>query len=312
MMMWSDMLQNKRYSVPDALALVPRDVVLLDFTWYFDLDKDIEDKLLAAGFSVLMGNMYSSHYPRYESRARKAGMRGAEVFTWIWCTEHNYAFEGKLYDFLYSANMMWSDTYDSAYRRTYNALVAPRLWAMRERLGDLPKGEAHALPLNGSVKNVPADLLWQMPYESAVAISSEAAETEILVEGHAKLLTFTHATDLAASRVMWQPAQRIGEYVLVYEDGTEYAFPLLYADNIMKYSHTYGMPYESVLFRHQGYAATYTAKPLMGKDVHGRDFTLLTCPVKNPHPEKRITKVVAKHAQNTDARILLFAAARVE
>ncbi|MBR7112325.1 MAG: beta-N-acetylhexosaminidase [Clostridia bacterium] len=312
MMMWADMLQNKRYSVPEALSLVPRDVVLLDFTWYFDLDKDIEDKLLAKGHRVLMGNMYSSHYPRYESRIRKKGMLGAEVSTWIHCNEHHYAFEGKLYDLVYSANMMWSDAYDSAYRRTYNAIVMPRLWEIRERIGALPKGKTHALPLDGSVKNVPSDLLWQMPYERAVKLTSAQAEVEIPVGTCARMLTFTHTTDLAASRVMWQGAQKIGEYVLQYEDGTEYAYPLLYADNIMKYTYTYGAPYETVLFRHEGYGATYTAKPFAGKDKNGKDFTLLTCPVKNPHPEKRIVKIIARHMKNTDAAILLFEVARVD
>ncbi len=306
MMIWSDMVQNKRYSVPEALEWLPRDVVLLDFTWYFDLDKDIEDKLLAKGHRVLMGNMYSSHYPRYESRIKKPGMVGAEVSTWIWCTEHNYAFEGKMYDFAYSANMMWSDEYDGAYRRTYNEIVTKKLWEIRRRIGDLPSGERVSVALGGSVKNVPNDLLWQMPYESAVALKSEGAEVKIPVGACAKMLTFTHATDRAASRVMWKEAQKIGEYVLQYEDGTEYAFPLLYADNVMKYTYQYGAPYETVLFRHEGYAATYTAKPFRGKDAHGRDFTLLECPVKNPHPEKRIERVVARHAGNTDAAVLLF------
>ncbi|MBO7341773.1 MAG: family 20 glycosylhydrolase, partial [Clostridia bacterium] len=306
MMIWSDMVQNKRYSVPEALEYLPRDVVLLDFTWYFDLDKDIEDKLLAKGHKVLMGNMYSSHYPRYESRIKKPGMVGAEVSTWIWCREENYAYEGKMYDFVYSANMMWSPTYDGTYRRTYNEQIKPIIWAMRERIADMPSGEGNAVALDVAPQNVPADLLWHVPYQGALKISATAPTAEIAVGAKADMLTVVHATDKPAERVMWKRPQTIGEYVLQYEDGTEHVYPVRYALDIMKYSHTYGEPYKTVLFRHEGYSGTYMAKPICGKDQRGRDYTLFELPLKNPHPDKRIARVLARHMGNTDADILLF------
>ena len=83
MMIWGDMLQPvTKYLTPPAVDLIPKDIVLLDFIWYFHLDKDIEDHLLERGFKVIMGNMYSSHYPRYEARRSKKGILGAEVSTW--------------------------------------------------------------------------------------------------------------------------------------------------------------------------------------------------------------------------------------
>ena len=96
---------------PPAVDLMPKDIVLLDFIWYFHMDKDIEDHLLDRGFKVIMGNMYSSHYPRYETRRAKKGILGAEVSTWAHADESTFARLGKLYDFIYSANMMWSDAY---------------------------------------------------------------------------------------------------------------------------------------------------------------------------------------------------------
>ncbi|MBE6596949.1 MAG: hypothetical protein E7641_04680 [Ruminococcaceae bacterium] len=309
MMIWSDMLQNKRYSVPEAIGLVPRDIIMLDFTWYFDLDKDIEDNLLSAGFKVMMGNMYSSHYTRYNKRSKKKGIIGAEVSTWVDCNEHSYAYEGKMYDLVYSANTMWSDSYDTEYRATYNELVTPILWEMRKAIGQLPEcKEEKTLEIGGDMRNIPSELLWSTPYERAVALSSEAPELGIPFGGRADLFTFLHATDLPCDRVMWTPSEKIGEYVIAYEDGSEACQDMLYGDNILYYSVKYGDPLSSVLFRHEGYTGTYTSKPFCGKDAKGKDYTLLLCHVKNPSPEKPIKKLIARHTSDTDAKILIFEA----
>jgi len=72
MMIWSDMLQpTERYLTPPAITKIPKDIVMLDFIWYFHFDIDMEDHILPHGFNVIMGNMYSSHYPRFESRIAK-------------------------------------------------------------------------------------------------------------------------------------------------------------------------------------------------------------------------------------------------
>ena len=98
------------------------------------MDKDIEDHLLERGFKVIMGNMYSSHYTRYETRRSKKGIIGAEVSTWARGDESTFARLGKLYDFIYSANMMWSDAYRENLRFTYDDIIASMLPRIRSRL----------------------------------------------------------------------------------------------------------------------------------------------------------------------------------
>ena len=95
MMIWSDMLQpTERYLTPSSIEKIPKDIIMLDFIWYFHFDIDMEDHILPYGFNVIIGiigNMYSSHYPRFESRIAKKGMIGGEVSTWCRFDEYNLA-----------------------------------------------------------------------------------------------------------------------------------------------------------------------------------------------------------------------------
>ena len=125
MIIWSDMFHNMSYSAMPAINKVSKDVIMMDFVWYFHLDKDLEDNLLSHGFKVMMGNMNSSHYPRFESRSHKDGMIGAEVSIWLPCDEITYAFNGKVYEFVYAAEGMWNSDYDSTMRLSYNEIIKP-------------------------------------------------------------------------------------------------------------------------------------------------------------------------------------------
>ncbi|HBN83866.1 MAG TPA: hypothetical protein DDZ89_08475, partial [Clostridiales bacterium] len=135
MMMWGDMLHDvTRYKTPPAIDKIPKDIVMLDFIWYFHFDKDLEDRLLNHGFKVIMGNMYSSHYPRYESRILKDGMIGAQVSTWCRFDEYTLGYMGKIYDVLYSANMMWNDTYQSDARLIYDKILVDMIPKLRSKI----------------------------------------------------------------------------------------------------------------------------------------------------------------------------------
>lgn len=307
-MMWSDMIHpgTDNYLVPEAAKDIPRDILMLDFTWYFSLARDIEDELLPYGFPVAIGNMYSSHFPRYETRSKKPGMVGAQVSTWQRNTEEACGRSGKMFDFVFTATMMWNPDYDSTCRLTYTELVKKFLPGMRRRIGELPSVEISAIDIGGDLRSVPAELLFKIPAESAIRLSGEKNEAVIPVGKKAELLEFLHATDRTSYRPIWEAPIKIGEYVLVYADGSEHSVPVEYSANIMTYHHRYGTPIPSQYYRHSGYAGTYLAFPVEGKDAEGRDYTLLRYPVKNPHPDKEIAKIVCRHAGSTDAEILLF------
>lgn len=317
MMIWSDMLQaesfqGKCYSTPEAINWMPKDVILLDFTWYFHTEQDLEDKLLANGFQVGIGNLYSSHFPRYESRSRKPGIIGGQISMWVACKEEKYAYEGKMYDMMLTANMLWYHEYNSAFRIAYNEIIKPLLWKVKCRIGEISEeGIVTKVDFDGSLQNIPNELLWNIPYKQAAVISSETPELTVEVQDTADTFFIVHATDLSADRIMWQPPVQIGEYNLVYEDGTVDTAGVYYGENICKHSQAYGQPISSVLFRHEGYTGTYSSKPICGKDYNGKDYTLLEFPIKNKFVDKKIHKIVFKHMQNTDARIFIYDIKRI-
>lgn len=309
MMIWADMIQEKSYKSVTAINRLPKDVIMLDFIWYFHNELDLEDNLLGHGFKVILGNMYSSYYPRFESRSKKDGVMGAEVSAWVPCSEKDYSFEGKMYDYVYSSNMLWNRDYDGEMRLTYDEIIRPILFDIRRRIGQLDfSGDEAVLKFNSESASVPADLAGHIPYNSAAVCSFENPEIRMDFEGVAKLFSFVHATDINADRFAWEPAQKIGEYVLEFEDGTEFADDIRFGDNIHGYHFRFGTPLRSHLFRHEGYIASYSARPLCGKTEFGEDYTLLEAFVKNPYPEKKIKSVRLKHMKNTDAKILLFGA----
>src|SRR5262249_10577611 len=135
MIMWADMLQRfPWYAAPEAIERLPRDVLLLDFVWYFRPEEDIEDRLLAHGFTVGMGNYYSSHYTRFATRCAKPGMIGGEVSAWCRTSEEELGRTGKLYDFVYSANTLWNGGLQEELRWTWDRRIAALLPAIRARV----------------------------------------------------------------------------------------------------------------------------------------------------------------------------------
>ena len=142
MMIWADMLQPwQRYATQDGAKLIPKDIIMLEFVWYFRPWADTEDILLENGFQVIFGNCYSSHFTRYERRTSKAGVIGAEVSVWSNTDEETMGRLGKLYDLVYSANTSWSATCQEALRWTFDRQIAGMLPTIRARL----RGEAARL-----------------------------------------------------------------------------------------------------------------------------------------------------------------------
>ncbi len=263
-MMWSDMLQPiSGYKTPPARHSLPKDIVMLDFIWYFHFGKDIEENLLPEGYPVAVGNLYSSHFPRYESRIRH--MIGGEVSAWVSTDEDCLGREGKLYDMLYTAEMLWSEAYVEKARFAYDRVIGDLLPCLRECI----RGQT-------------------MP--------SLHHHREILLDGTGEAgcydsLVIEYAALRQRHREPWIPCENIGAYTVTYADGTTETIPVTYGGSIGYRYRLAHAPLLHHLFRHNGYITAWETDDLLSRDDSGRLQTTYRLEWNNPRPGVAITDI---------------------
>lgn len=249
MMIWSDMLQPvTKYRTPPAADLISKDILCLDFIWYFHLDKDIETNLLDKGFTVAVGNLYSSHFPRYETRIRQNGMVGGQISAWVSTREDALQREGKLYDLLFTAEMLWSESYTHLCRRVYDRIIARLLPGIRESLKNIryPSRIAGAERVLLLENETPLPPVKQTKQTVLVAVNT-ALDSLIL----------THTMTRRRTRLPWKKCETVGRYVLRYADGEVEEIPVTVGGNIAHWNRHQNDPLHPKLYRHNGYTATY-------------------------------------------------------
>lgn len=316
MMIWGDMLHDcLNYETYPAIDMIPKDIILLDFVWYFKTGTDIEDRLLSHGFEVILGNMYSSHYPRFKTRAEKKGIIGAQISTWCEMSLSCHTQAGKMFDTAFSANMMWSRAYCGDLRNTYTyALEKYVLPELKDRMyradgvGDYffspAQGKETAVMYNGRDRAIDKD---------CACVSGDCAcddypteYTALKLGKKAEKLSFIHGTDGTVgmlNNIEWSTP--IGKYVIKYSDGTTENVRLIYGENTYC-KEKYASVLPSFYYRHAGYRDIFLADPITGKTPEGRDYTLYKLTWKNPHPEKDIAEVVMRAETDTSAVLELF------
>lgn len=246
MMMWADMIQPvTKYQTPPAIDMIPKDIVMLDFIWYFHLSKDIEDNLLEKDFRVLFGNLYSSHFPRYESRIRKEGIEGGQISAWTATSEYEMQKEGKLYDILMTAQLLWADSYTKYYHRVYDKMLSANMPQLRENL----KG------IRYPSRQVGAQI---SPFTPGNAYSS---------------LIFYHAAQRRITREPWTKLDVVARYVITYADGSTEEIPLEYGGNLGYIGRRQNEPLRHKFYRHTGYTATYYTDSITKLAENGEPVT---------------------------------------
>ena len=309
-MLWSDMFHTNMYYTGERFDIVkrelPKDLLLLDFTWYFHLDKDIEDSLLPEGYKIMMGNLYSSHYPRYSKRIAKEGMIGGEVSTWTAVSEKRFGENGKFLDLPFTAEMLWNAySYDERNRAALTALIGQ---CIIPEIRDLIRGRYDLYlatdietadvvgSFKGSDERVPDELLYLGLTEPGESMA---------VNAHYDRLIFEHATLNPAPRICWQSMTPVGEYIVTYEDGESESVPVSSAAGILYVNSEYGMPMPYNYYRHQGYVGTYFADPTYEhRTAEGKPILLLGQVWDNPKPDKAIASISYKACDGEYAVLL--------
>lgn len=237
MMIWADMLQPRKTGrlTHPAASRIPKDILLLDFIWYFHLDEDIEDHLLGQDFKVAIGNLYSSHFPRYNSRVCKPGMVGGQISAWVGTNAEDLAQEGKLFDLRMTAQLLWSKDYSPNYTNFYHKILLESTPALREKLESITLPSLHG---------------------KAVPVADPKA-----INATGQSLLVRHQLITRIGKMPWKKGPKVGEYLLTYADGTRQRYPLFACWNISAApAHPY-RPNPHKLYRHTGYAADYYCTP---------------------------------------------------
>ena len=306
-MMWADMIQPppyRRYASYKAIDMIPKDIVMLDFVWYFNIPDDIEENLLEKGFKVGVGNLYSSHYPRYESRIKKRGMIGGEISTWHENSESVYGFNGKLWDMMYLSEMLWNtENYDSRNRRAYTEIITKSVMpAMRDNLRGKYSIKGYKATQIKLPKGACAPATVSALCPKAITLNGE----KISVGAKYERLVFEHATVNSASKIEWTKPIVIGNYVLTYADGERLEIPVEYAKNIMAYGTSYAEPKPHEYYRHNGYVGTWFIDPAYrAKSCTGDDITVMGFLFENPNPEKEIASIEYLPKENDYCGVIL-------
>ena len=249
MMMWADMLQPMpKYPTSPAIDQIPKDIVLLDFIWYFHLDKDIEDNLLEKGFPVLIGNLYSSHFPRYASRIRKKGMHGGQISAWVATNEYELQKEGKLYDLCMTAQPLWAESYSENYRLLYDRMISAAMPRLREDLNNI----RYPSRTEGAKVSVIDGSCVGQAFDS---------------------LRFYHSATRRITRQPWLDLDVVGKYVITYADGETEEIPITYGGNIGYRGRRQNAPLPHSFYRHTGYTATYYSDSETVYDSDGKITT---------------------------------------
>lgn len=297
MMMWADMLHPAPvtdYPTAKAIEKIPKDIILLDFIWYFHPKLDIEDTLLSAGFKVAVGNLYSSHYTRFKKRIQKDGMIGGEISTWIVTDEQIYGTWGKLWDIIYLSEMLWNtEGYEETNRKSYNKIISKYIQpATRDKIRGKYRPHGYKeirLPVISRGSALPRELSELVPNATV------ADGAEIKVGDSYERIIFEHATLNTAPRIVWQPGFEVGEYTVEYENGEEAHAKVIYGENVTCYKGAYAIPKHQQYYRHFGYVGTWFSDPIYeGKCESGEDVSFTGFVWENPYPNKKIKKITYK------------------
>ena len=297
MMIWSDMLQSaSSYKTVSAIDRLPKDIVMMDFIWYFHLGKDIEENLTEKGFSVLIGNLYSSHFPRFEKRVRNPLIVGGELSFWTRVSEEVLGREGKIYDLFYTAEMLWTATYREALRYSYDRVIRQLIPPLRDQLGS--RQSPSLLPAHHETEL----------YGTIGAPNPEIDKTSLDIRLNKRFdsLVFTHTAQSEMTRMPWVKLEEIGAYHVMFDDGSSELIPVLYGGNVGYWNRRQGQPQPQPFYRHNGYIGTYFADTTESRLRDGRLVTLYHYEWLLPQNSKTIVRLRYIPAENAKSDVVVY------
>jgi hypothetical protein len=294
----------------------PKDILILD--WYWKLDSRSERYFDRLGFEEIYGNFGqnfgAAQFMRWDQRGSAPNVLGAEVSTWCAVSEFALGRNACLFNFLFSAEMLWWRHYTDRERAGLLHTIAIQQPLVREFLSgqQAPSrvvGAQHTPIVLANVGNATLDFAAQLPsgitfLGGAPFSFAGAASTALRVDtdtsyagpipvgSHADSLLFVHHCQCQRQfRPTWtfvdpllpSPEDHLGQYTIRYSDGSQSAVEIRYGENIAN---------RTVRFGEDIAATCFWAEPVWeGQDEEGLPIVLYRYEWINPAPDKEIESV---------------------
>lgn len=303
MILWADMIQPvTHYASRPAIDMLPKDILMLDFVWYFWLDEDIELNLTEKGYTVGIGNLYSSHFPRYESRIRHDGVIGGQISTWTPTSEEKIQKEGKFFDIAYTANMLWSKDYKGEYRHTYDRIISRLMPYFRQNIRGV---KYPSLAENAFCRTIAENNITFPPSKDV------KQTTSFDINDSFDSIIFCHTELNLLTKMPWAACPVVAEYILTYDDGTADSVPVTSSGNVAHWNRRQNQPHKHQLYRHNGYTAGYYSDGVHSKTADGQDVTVYNLEYILP-TDKKLKNVELKQKSEYDTNVFLCKAVGVK
>ena len=317
------------YKIPGAmkpeqvLDLIPKDILV--FNWFWN-DINNDRQLSDFGFQQVYGNLIPE-IGNFPDRKQIKGVLGGAPSSWAATTEFNIG-KDQLYDFLGSANLLWSD--QNLTQKELVLTVEPMVNGIRDNLSGmiLPSNNSAVVnPLdisnqfNSSLKNGMVDLkgielqsgiiraenkifdLSSKKEKAIVAKSSpDNSESASIVEINKDVssIIFLHASAKVSTNAKsyWRiydvenTAEPLGYYIVEYENGLVEIITLRYGVNILdwRWKQRISLDEENKENDNQNKYA-YAASAVECSKDDSSPVTFFAYEWKNPHYGKKIKQI---------------------
>jgi len=242
-----------------AIELIPRDIDILH--WYWSIDDRFEQTFHSHGLPMTYGNFHGHSFVDW-SRHVRHGAKGGIISNWSETTEDNMQRNLVMFSLLYSACLFWREEVDDS------------------RYGEL-------------AREVFAEL-FRYRYEGLIR---QARERPATGTAYVEVL---HNTGLRKEYVQFYDGvflnndeHRIGEHVLEYDDGSEYAAPIVYGLNISNRDVSWARPRK----QEPSQSACYACDSLLLETAYSTEPVLLGGEtwyrwiIANPDPSRTVRRV---------------------
>ena len=197
--------------------------------------------------------------------------------------EYELQKEGKLYDLLMTAQLLWSEGYHHNFRLVYDRMLRARIPLLRDQL-----------------RNTVAP---SRQFGARKVLIAEHPGDTVTVNGCYDSLIFSHAALRRIPRQPWTDLDVVANYVIRYTDGTEETVPVTYGGNVGYYNRRQNAPMPHQIYRHTGYVACWLSDSETTVNDQGIPETLYIyeyTPAKKP-----IASVTLEQNPQFQARVFL-------